>query len=357
MVKLNIYLIFLVIISLIGIQFCFKKGNSKYLSRTNTSCIKGIFILIVFYSHFTQYTSVNMHKDFLMYDLRICLGQLMVTLFFFYSGYGIFESIKNKKDYVKFLPRNRIFKTWFHFAMMVCIFLVLALIVKTPDIDIKCFFGAFIGWRNFGNSNWYIFAIIFLYISTFISFSIFNNKKDYQKAIITNYVLTIILILFLYIHKEFYWYNTLLCYNLGLSFSYHKKGIEEKLFNWKKYFIVLGTTLVTFIILYQLKKESFWYFEIYAMTFCLLIVELTIIINFRSKILKWFGDRLFWIYILQRIPMIILTYFGYQNHPYRFALISFVVTIILTLIIDPTIKKVDYLVFKENKIKKLLIEN
>ena len=103
---MNLYLIFIIVVSLIGIEFCFKNKNKDYLSKTNTSCVKGIFILIVFYSHYVTYTHVNMSKDYLMYDVKIFLGQLMVTLFLFYSGYGIFESIKNKKDYIKNMIKN-----------------------------------------------------------------------------------------------------------------------------------------------------------------------------------------------------------------------------------------------------------
>ena len=351
--KLNLYLIFIIIISLIGIEFCFKKGNKEYLSKTNTSCIKGIFILIVFYSHFTQYTAVNMSKDFLMYDFKVFLGQLMVTLFLFYSGYGIFESIKNKKNYIKQLPKKRIFKVWFQFAIAVSLFLILQLILKNPDLNIKRILLSYVGWSGLGNSNWYIFGILLLYISSFLSFSIFNKEKDYRKAIILNYILTIILILFLSVYKEIWWYNTLLCYNLGLSFSYHKKAIEEKLFNWKSYIIILFTTTFSFLVLYHLGKENFWYYELCAMSFCLLVVELTVIINLRSKVLKWFGDKLFWVYILQRLPMIILVELGYTSHPYRFALISFIVTIVLVLIVDFISKNLDKLIVKQ-KDKKII---
>lgn len=348
---MNLYFIFIIVLALFGIEFCFKGGNKEYLSKTNTSCIKGIFILIVFYSHFTQYTHVNMSKDFLMYDLRIFLGQLMVTLFLFYSGFGIFESIKNKKNYVKSMPKNRIFKTWFHFAIAVLAFLILAIILGNQDLSIKRILLSFTGWKHVGNSNWYMFAIICLYITSFLSFTIFNKKEDYKKAIILNYVITIGLILFLSVYKEFYCYNTLLCYNLGMSFSYHKKEIESKLFDYKKYIILLGLTALAFYTLRQLKGINFWYFEIYSMVFSLLVVELSVLVNLKSKALKWFGDKLFWFYILQRIPMIILAEIGLASHPYRFALLAFVGTIILTIVFDFSTKKIDKLIFREKKTK------
>lgn len=67
---MNIYLLFIVVSCLIGIKFYFKKFNLEYLSKENTSNVKGIFILIVFYSHLVTYIGVNQNKDFLMLNLR-----------------------------------------------------------------------------------------------------------------------------------------------------------------------------------------------------------------------------------------------------------------------------------------------
>ncbi len=347
---MNLFFVFILIISLIGIEFCFKKGNKDYLSKVNTSCIKGIFILIVFYSHFCQYTDVNMSKDFIMFDIRSFLGQLMVALFLFYSGYGIFESLKSKKGYIEKLPKNRIFKTWLHFAIVIFIFLIVNLLfISNPDLSIKRVLLSFFAWDSIGNSNWYIFSIICLYIITYLSFKIFNNKKDYQKGIALNYLLTIVVMMLLSIYKEDYWFNTMLCYPLGLSYSFHKDIIEEKLFNPKTFIMVLFVTVLSFLTLMKFQKTNFWYYDIYSMIFCLLIVELTVLINLKSPILKWFGDNLFWIYILQRLPMMVLNNIGYNTHPYRFALISFVITIVLTFIFKFLIKYIDKLFFKEKE--------
>lgn len=64
---MNIYLLFIILISLIGIKIYFKDFNENYLSKENTSCIKGIFILIVFYSHLCAYIPIQKAKDGLMF--------------------------------------------------------------------------------------------------------------------------------------------------------------------------------------------------------------------------------------------------------------------------------------------------
>ena len=90
---MNIYLIALILIILIGIKINIKGFNKEYLSKETTTCIKGIFILIVFYIQLCTYMIYQPENDGIMMFLRNYLGLLMVTMFLFYSGYGVYESI------------------------------------------------------------------------------------------------------------------------------------------------------------------------------------------------------------------------------------------------------------------------
>ena len=95
---MNLYLLLIIILMIIGSKIHIKGFNGEYLSKETTACIKGIFILIVFFSHSASDIVPNMAKDGIIYHLRYYLGQLMVAMFMFYSGYGIFTSIKKKKE-------------------------------------------------------------------------------------------------------------------------------------------------------------------------------------------------------------------------------------------------------------------
>ena len=216
---MNFYLLSIIIISLINININIKNSNKNYLSKECTSCIKGIFILIVFYSHYISYSTVQLSKDFLMYNMRNFLGQLMVAMFLFYSGYGIFQSIKTKKEsYVKSIPKNRILKTLFHFDIAVIIFAIINICLG-HSIKLSKFIISLTGWESVGNSNWYIFTILCLYLTTYLSFSIFD--KNNKKAIILNWILSITLLIVLSIYKGpqlGYWYNTLVCYPFGITY-------------------------------------------------------------------------------------------------------------------------------------------
>ena len=62
------------------------------LSVEQTTMIKGIFVLLIFASHVSQYLDLSQSSDLLTRGysvIRNKLGQLIVAPFLFYSGYGI----------------------------------------------------------------------------------------------------------------------------------------------------------------------------------------------------------------------------------------------------------------------------
>lgn len=347
---MNIYLIMIIIFTLIGIKFPIKSNNKNYLSKENTSCIKGLFILIVFYSHLSTYIPLQMEKDFMMYKIATYLGQLMVTLFLFYSGYGVYESIKKKKsNYINEIPKKRLLKTLIHFDIAVLTFLIVNFILGIK-YDIKTILLSLIGWGTVGNSNWYIFAILGLYLITYVSFKIFD-KSD-KKAITCLWILTLIFMTFIHVHRNglTYCYNTLLCYPLGVTYSFFKNKIDMKAFDNKKYIYILLISLISYLTFRDAINYNYIYYYLMTIAFTTTIVLITIKIDIKSPILKWFGDNLFWVYILQRIPMLILYKIGYaENNAYRFAIICFIATILLTIIYS---KATNYV---ESKMKKGLV--
>lgn len=139
---------------------------SDYLGREQCDSIKGLFLLFVFFRHFMGYViQAGGHT----YVFDEYLGQMIVTLFLFYSGFGVMESIKKKGDeYVKSMPKRRILTTLVNFDIAVLAFIALDLMLGRP-ITIKQTLLSFVCWESVGNSNWYIFAIICCYIAAFVS--------------------------------------------------------------------------------------------------------------------------------------------------------------------------------------------
>ena len=107
-----VILLILLVLSCIGLK---KTDNHDMcLDRNCTESIKGIFIIIVFYSHilpFLEEAGVEYSPvlDIPSNTLIHRIGQLMVVMFLFYSGYGVMESIMKKgNEYVRAIPVKRV---------------------------------------------------------------------------------------------------------------------------------------------------------------------------------------------------------------------------------------------------------
>lgn len=188
---LSIYIvIFIVLLS--SSQFVRKGFNDNATSITQSNCIKGVFIVLVFARHIWPYiekagvaiTGVG-DKLFLLIDGT--LGQLIVTMFLFYSGYGVMESFRKKgTDYVNSIPKKRLLTTLLNFDVAVFVFLLIDILIG-KEYPISTILLAFIGWTSIGNSNWYIFVILMCYLSTYIglkSICRFNNYTFLYKRVL-----------------------------------------------------------------------------------------------------------------------------------------------------------------------------
>lgn len=173
-------IILIIFILLTIITFRPTKFNEEYLSKRYTNIIKGIFLILVFFSHFIGYFSTfqNNWIDAIGIKSIKMIGQLIVTLFLFYSGYGIMESVTKKgSEYILNMPKRRILSTLIHFDIAVLIFMVASKYFVIHSFSIKKVLLSLIGWDTFGNSNWYIFCILILYSIAFLSLKSFKTKK------------------------------------------------------------------------------------------------------------------------------------------------------------------------------------
>lgn len=329
---LAIFLIFLLVV-LYKSKFQVK-GTSDYLNIENTTSVKGIFILIVFFSHFNGYVKLNGAFDDIYKSIFSIIGQAMVAMFMFYSGYGIMESAKKKGDsYVSQIPFKRILATLFRFDCAVILFLIIGLVLSEP-MTVKQVLLSFIGWESIGNSNWYIFVILVLYLLAYISFKICKTKKLLISAFfMAAATVALMLVTVAFNIKPLYWYDTVLCFVVGMFYSLWKEHIV-KIINHN--IIIWSIVLIFSFGAFYISRRIGSVFHIPANIFFTIgFVVLTMRVTFNNKILNWCGKHLFEIYILQRIPMIILKEVGVAQFN---IFVYFVLSLMVTVALAPVFK-------------------
>ena len=298
----------------------------RALDKEQTTCINGIFVVLVFLSHFGQYERMPWNKPIL------AIGQLMVAPFLFFSGYGIMEQIKKKGDaYINHMPRKRIFKFYLHFCMALCIYLLLSFLLD-KDYSLSRIIWSFTALSSIGNSNWYVFAILAMYIIVYISFKYF--KKD---GIIACVIMSVLYIILMKAFKgQDWWYNIILCFPAGMILSKYK----DKICSIIRKPIFFVCVLIIALILYIFHLHIFAY-EVVAISLCFLIVDICAYKAIKNRLFRSLGQYVFEIYILQRVSMIIFK--GYV-HGWIYFSICIVVTFGLACVFKRLETKIDMLI-------------
>lgn len=281
---------------------------SDYLSFDTTNAVKGIFIALVFIKHATPYIFKSgyvfddslLSRAFLFVNAQV--GQWIVAMFLFYSGFGIMESIKKKGiSYVHSIPRKRILTTLVNFDIAVALFVVIALLLH-KDYSLMVYLLSFTGWESVGNSNWYIFVIMLCYLMAYLCFLTAKDGAYTMRAIICFFLLCIS-VLFLSRVKPSWWYDTMLCFGVGIFYSLWREHIEIIL--QKYYWLILF--ILTIVVVCLRSSLGGLTYNGYCIIFCILVVMLTMKFRINNSVLIWSGKNLFPLYIYQRVPMIILS--------------------------------------------------
>ena len=295
--------------------------HQDYLAKENTTAVNGIFVGVVFFSHVSLYLTLPETTPNKIFD-AMNIGQLMVTTFLFYSGYGLLCSIRAKGlPYVKKIPWERLFKVWLHFAIAVCLFLI-AGYASGERFAIKKILLAFTGAQSVGNSSWYIFGILGEYVIFWISFQVLrirDNKQTRLAGLLLTTLLTAAYVIWIrWMGKDTWCYNSLAMFPLGVAWGlYHEKVdrlLHEKSSLW---LVALALTIAIYELGVMQRNVNLVWYTVFCGAFAVAMLLVSMRIQLNSPVLNFFGKHVFSVYILQRLSMIILSDMGWiEQKPY-----------------------------------------
>lgn len=341
---MSIFVLVMLILIFYGIQIN-KDGFSDYMSPQKSNSIKGFFVLMVLLSHSRKFVKIDsspINEPFL--ELMSFFGQFMVVMFLLYSGYGIMLGLKNKEGYAKSILTKRFPKVLLHFDIAVILYFILGLLLGN-NYSFKRLLLSLIGVNDVGNAVWFIFVTLVLYLLTF---SVFTFCK--KNVIIGAVIMSIVSIMLVFIIRkwkisEHWWYDTIMCFPLGMWYALVKPYIDKLLLNdFNKWFSFTATTGIIFYFLVYVMDNygrRMRYFIPAALIFGVFILLLSMRISINNKILSWFGNHVFSIYILHYIPMKLLSYFKLNDNAFLFAAASLAITIIIAELFERAMNKTD----------------
>lgn len=340
----------ILLIALVGVKR--QAAAEDALSRAQTTAIKGIFVMLVFASHISAYLDLSADSSRLTASyvwLRAYLGQMIVVGFLLYSGYGIRCSIDRKGlDYVRSIPLKRMLPTFLRCIPFVLLYFLVSILIG-QSYPLKTIIGAFFLWSDLGSSNWYMFAILYLYGASCISFLIFR-KKPY--AVLCTTLLTIAYCLIMQRVKQDWWYSTVLVFCFGLLLpdlrSILKYTVRNRIPVW------MGRLVLCFFLFWLFYGPKtglpFWIREnLRAIALSLSILVLSERVWIGNSVLNWLGTHVFECYMVHRLPMMIFSWLRIpQFSRLCFILLCAVSTVILAEAASRLLRKADRLVFKKS---------
>ncbi|MEY8390552.1 hypothetical protein D3Z36_05145 [Lachnospiraceae bacterium] len=333
----------LVLLTVAGIRKA--EGTDRhYMSIEMTNSIKGFFLCLVFFSHIWTYTKFTHPVFDAPYLFLRKLGQCIVVMFLFYSGYGVMESVKKKgEEYVKGIPVQRFLQVLLQFDAAILLFWLYRIFTGV-NYDIKRMVLTFAGWETIGNSNWYIFSILWLYLFTFIAFRVF--KKNRTKAANAVFLMSLLfMVVMRKLGRPYYYYDTVLCYSWGILFSLYRKKIEDFINeSFQTWLFCLSMLGIGYLATYFFRHDSLIVYQIWIFCFVAAIVTFTMRLVIDSKPLQWLGRNLFPLYILQRLPMLILQPYMLPEdagsiQKYLYVAVCFLCTLVISVLYRETIAR------------------
>ena len=350
---MTLFLLLFALVSLFSVKKTGECDEGMYLSRKHTCFVNGFFIIYVFLRHISEYGVQMSDLDVSFFQLEgHVMGQLLVSAFLFFSGYGIQLSLQNKGDsYARDLVRKRFWGLLKNFGVAVLIYAVVqyALGVVFPWQRVAL---SLVGWSSVGNSNWFIFMTLVEYLLIAFCYLAFSRYGRFMPVIATA-VMTYGWTCVLCFYKPFYWYNTIMCVPAGMLLAELRGSVcrWQLRMGWRVVLVVIPLIVVG----REIHIQSFWWCEglihPYIAT-CLgtslsnigsivFAFALALVAGWQSvsgfvpgkmgNILVWCGGpALFYLYIYQRLPMLVGKHYGLpESHGYAYFITCLVATVLI----------------------------
>ena len=314
-----------------------REWNEEYTSLKQTKMLQGIAALGIALHHMGQKTCAPWHPS--MYtvhglDVFVPIGYMLVGLFLFCSGLGLYRSLKSKPDYLKGFFRRRILPIIIAFYLSEFIYTGIRLLMgEKMNLTTVLWYLSGLHMANF--NAWYVVVIPFFYLVFWAAFR-FCKREGTAIAWVFLFTLAYTVLGALIDHQDDWWmrgewwYNSIILFPLGLLFGKFEKQVTG--FFKKGYWFWLLFFFAGIFVLFQqsewlingpwgyygewgdrLKVEhrlmsagGQWVVAFFFTAFCFLLMMK---VKLGNKVLAWLGGMTLEFYLMHGV---FVELFGYN---------------------------------------------
>ena len=310
---MNFWLLALVLLILHGASFGEDAGE-RGLDKDMSLQWRGIFAVLICMTHYMLYFP---YRDMPGHEQMVAvwnwLDQLVVVPFLFFNGYGTALRVKAKGwPYARGLVTRKLPGLYLRYILATLLILTVHFFLNltyTPGSMLM----AFTGWTHFYHDDqWYIVMLMAMYVLMALSWlplkllKLKGRKAECLWAALVTLCCLALVFLVRRKGKGYYWYDTMIALPVGVWWGLLRKDIEALLKDSLFYSLFLLGCVFGLSFFYAYRSEGVINQFFMVTFFSLLIPTLSMKARFSSPILAFFGKHSLAVYLLMRIPMLIL---------------------------------------------------
>lgn len=325
-----IYPIAIVAILLFGMKLYSGKGQffEHSWERSQSKSLQAVAALMIIVHHMAQ--TITKYGDIDKGPITEfnSFGILFTSIFFFFSGFGLYVGYRDKENYIDGFLKRHLPKLLVAFYITNIIYIVVLGVDRiTSALDL---FTSLIGLTLINTNAWFLVELIILYIAFYLCFrKNTDDKKAFWKMGIAVAMLVIFSMLLGHDNTQInghwfmgeWWYNTTVLFFVGMLFARYESIIKN--FIKKHYGKLLMVSIVAFIIWYFAEEyilDNLGYYQewrwhmgypeklvtlIAQIILCVLFMWILLLANmkveFHNKVITFLGSISFEIYLIHDI--------------------------------------------------------
>ncbi|MDO4188586.1 MAG: acyltransferase [Lachnospiraceae bacterium] len=259
----------LIILLLVNSKFAGKNEfNNEWSSIGQSKAILGFISICIVCHHTAQQTSVVwLESGNIVNGLNFFndIGFVLVSLFFFWSGYGLFKSTIKKQRYLSGFIKKRLVPVWIPYFVVCLLFTFLRLFILDEKMSTTYKVTNFTGITTGYSYGWYIQAIIIFYLLYYIAFKYGAYEFDKISFVWAGTFLWIATGICIDHNAWFmrgeWWYNSVILFPIGVTFAKFDSEIID--FLKKKYMLYTVCSLILTVIFmgfYKIMEGEYGYY-------------------------------------------------------------------------------------------------
>ncbi|MBR4761347.1 MAG: acyltransferase [Clostridia bacterium] len=316
--------------------------NKSIFDRDSTTTLRGIAMIWIIVHHIVGRSALG-GSPLLTY-----IGYFATGLFFFISGYGNTISIEKRYAAPASIKFEWLFKKIkkiyipFFFVYLLC---YLYIFVFTPSTlpSLKNTVTELFTVSLPNSPVWFTKIILLCFLLHWVFKKAFAKLTPSVAFVAVSIAITAYVLYMIVIKADSYWYNSVLCYPLGILVAIKKDYILKAIDTKNKKYLFLTGLAVAFIIAF-LATKLVGYMQIpTALLFSLLCFSYTAIFKSKSRFLAFIGNNSFEFFLVHLACL--NTFHGLVSVNKYLYVFTVIAATLAAVYVYTTIKK---LLFKEN---------